>query len=277
MKKKVIYIAVLATAFILVSYQQIMTNSSTPPTAKTGAPGDGNCTSCHSGTVNSGSGTSSITFGNSDTTYIPGQVYTVTVSITQTSITKFGFELLALDASNANAGTITVTNTTNTASTTSGSKVYIHHKNAGSSNSWSFSWTAPSSNVGAITFYAALNATNADGGSAGDNIYTISKTINPDVSSFVGENFATSLGTIRPFPNPATTDFVNINYSLQNEGTVVLRLTDLTGKEVQTVNVQNKIPGNYSETLNLSGLSSGIYILNLNSKDHHSSQKILIQ
>jgi hypothetical protein len=41
-------------------------------------------------------------------------------------------------------------------------------------NTWTFTWTAPSTRVGKIGFYAAGNAANSDGGTSGDYIYTYS-------------------------------------------------------------------------------------------------------
>ena len=39
-------------------------------------------------------------------------------------------------------------------------------------NQWTFKWTAPTNDVGPITFYAAGNAANGDFSTSGDYIYT---------------------------------------------------------------------------------------------------------
>ena len=45
-------------------------------------------------------------------------------------------------------------------------------------NSWTFTWKAPAQSAGRVTFYAAGNAANADGGTAGDLTYTTSRSLN---------------------------------------------------------------------------------------------------
>jgi uncharacterized protein (TIGR03437 family) len=45
-------------------------------------------------------------------------------------------------------------------------------------NSWTFTWIAPAQSAGRVTFYAAGNAANADGGTSGDLTYTTSRSIN---------------------------------------------------------------------------------------------------
>src|SRR5262249_59953992 len=47
--------------------------------------------------------------------------------------------------------------------------------------SWVFTWTAPATSVGRVTFYAAGNAANGNGGTSGDFIYTTSVSIQPAV------------------------------------------------------------------------------------------------
>ncbi|MBN4065913.1 T9SS type A sorting domain-containing protein [Candidatus Amoebophilus asiaticus] len=182
MKKRSLYIFIVTSFLLLLSYQIVTTYSSGPPGGRTGAPGDATCISigCHTGTVNTGSGTPSITIGGGDTTYMASQTYTITVSITQTGITKFGFQIVVLDANNNNTGTITITNTTKTQTAVLSGRIYAEHKSAGtSSSSWSFDWTSPSTDVGAITFFAAFVAANGDLTSSGDLIYTTSSTISP--------------------------------------------------------------------------------------------------
>ena len=136
-----------------------------PQASKTGAPGENNCTQCHSGTVNSGSGDATLVLGASQTTYTPGTTYPVTVTVTDATMLRFGFQVTALvGGAGATVGTFAVTNTINTATqsgTVSGSsRTYISHKTANSNATWTFNWTAPATNVGTITFYLAGNATN---------------------------------------------------------------------------------------------------------------------
>ncbi len=156
-----------------------------PPTGVTGAPSEVNCTDCHfGGGPNTGGGTLSIT--GLPATYTAGQEITVTVTISQSGRSRFGFELTAINDGGNAAGTISVTDTTRTQELTGpNGRMYISHTAAGTNptgagtNSWSFKWTAPATSTGKVTFYAAGNAANNDGAQTGDLIYTTSASINP--------------------------------------------------------------------------------------------------
>jgi hypothetical protein len=159
------------------------TNGSGAPAGNTAAPGDGNCTGCHSGSlITSGSNWNnvSITSNIPAAGYTPGDSYTITVSHTQASINKFGFQFTALTASsNAMAGSLIAG--TGSQALSSGGKTYLTHNGSGTagsgSKSWSFSWTAPSPGAGDVKFYLAINATNSDNSTFGDQIYAKNITV----------------------------------------------------------------------------------------------------
>ena len=151
----------------------------------TNAPSEGNCVSCHSGTsLNGGSGSLSdftLTDAGGGSGYKPDSTYTLKLKYKQTSISRFGFSITALDDSAKEpAGTFTITSnrTQKRTKTYSGkSRQYVEHTNAGTATTstntseWEFKWKAPSKNVGPINFYATVNATNANGRNTGDQIY----------------------------------------------------------------------------------------------------------
>ncbi len=159
------------------------------PTGKagySGAPGDGNCTSCHDGTVNSGSASAAITSSPSlSGGYTPGSDHTISVTISNSSSPNdklFGVDAVALLSSGANGGTVTITNTTLTKikTHTVGSNTRTHVVHTGSGNvgpntqTFSFKWTAPAAGKGTVTIYASLLAADGDGGTTGDQVYTTS-------------------------------------------------------------------------------------------------------
>lgn len=153
------------------------TNGGGAPDGHTGAPGESNCTDCHNSfTLNSGTATRSFVLNGDPnlTAYVPGQVYTVSYTINQTGITKFGFSAVAKRSNGNSAGSFIATSPTQTQ--LSGN--YITHTAGGTAASsagqkvWNFSWTAPAAGAGTVTFYVAGNATNADNSSSGDRIYT---------------------------------------------------------------------------------------------------------
>ena len=71
-----------------------------------------NCTGCHSGTINSGIGTATITTNIPASGYSIGSTYTITLTGIKTNCTKFGFELTAENAMLGKAGTFFITNST---------------------------------------------------------------------------------------------------------------------------------------------------------------------
>ncbi len=171
-------------------------NSDNGKAGATGSPGEVNCTDCHSGTaVNAGGG--SITISCPELVnweYTPGQTYTCTVTVAEGTKPLFGFGLEALLSSGANAGTLTQgTGSTIKTANISGNvrRNVVHQLNAGASvgsHTWTFTWTAPATNVGNVTFYAAGNACNANGSDAGDHVYTTSQVVTPAAATAITEN-----------------------------------------------------------------------------------------
>ena len=161
--------------------------------AITGSSNESNCTSCHSGTF--------ITSNNSNLNkillssnfqgggYIPDSTYTISLSFKQAGIARYGFEITCISSTtNAPVGTLTATNSRVqklTATVGGNTRQYILHTTAGTdtikkdSTRWTFTWKAPSSNVGKVKFYAAIVASNSNGNDAGDIVYGKSFEISP--------------------------------------------------------------------------------------------------
>ncbi|HKB65075.1 MAG TPA: choice-of-anchor V domain-containing protein, partial [Pyrinomonadaceae bacterium] len=154
--------------------------SSGPPAGYTGAPGEEPeaCAECH---VPADAGTGHISI-NAPQTYVPGQTYPITVTHTNPdpSRIRWGFELTVLDTSDETAGNLQtldgLTQVLNNAGP-GGARQYIEHTAAGTfigqqnTASWTFNWTAPATDIGVVTFYAAGNQANNDGNTSGDYIY----------------------------------------------------------------------------------------------------------
>ena len=99
-----------------------------PPAGYTGSPGDGqNCASCHSSSVQTITGV--ITSNIPASGYMPNQTYTITASLSQTGINRFGFQISPQNTSGTKLGSLIVTNSTETS--LSGSGKYIQHKSPG--------------------------------------------------------------------------------------------------------------------------------------------------
>jgi hypothetical protein len=153
-----------------------------PPAGRTGAPGETTCASCHSGGLNDGQGT--LTLTGIPSSYVPGTKYSVTVTLGRTGQSRWGFEVTSLrDSDDAMAGTLAAPSNL-TQILTKTSRSYVSHISgsgpdgtfAGTANgpvSWTFDWTAPAAGTGAVTFYLVGVAADNDGNDgSGDRVYT---------------------------------------------------------------------------------------------------------
>jgi len=186
----------IAAVFAVFCFQKFLVKSGNvsasafgPTPSHTGAPGEMNCTACHTGfEVNSGTG--SVTIGAIPATYTPNQQIPITVTTSKEDAVIYGFQLTAVDSAGRRAGTFTLPSQNpaqmQIVSGIVGGEMrsYIEHTVDGvvptsfGSKSWTFTWRAPSTGVGTVRFYVAGNAANSDGGPGGDYIYTATKSIN---------------------------------------------------------------------------------------------------
>ena len=154
--------------------------SGNPPDGRTGAPGDGLCTDCHTpGNPNGYDG--GITIQNFPSTINAGQTYNLTALVSNPNglASVAGFQAVVLDSGNQNAGDIVAPG--NPSSTTTGNgREYVEHNPSlafpGSNQvTWNFDWTAPSGPNGEnITIYAAGNIASGSNGNSEDLIVTTS-------------------------------------------------------------------------------------------------------
>ncbi len=158
-----------------------------PPAARTGAPGETNCTTCHTLVANTGS--FAIT---APANYTPGQTYSIVVrhTTTDSSRKRWGFELTSLSPSNTMAGTLAIANA-NTKLISNSTKTYIEHTSNGTFANqlggavWTFNWTAPATNIGAVTFYAAGIQADNNGNEDLDQMYLTNTVSQPSVPVIV--------------------------------------------------------------------------------------------
>lgn len=235
----------------------------------TGSPGESTCnqSGCHTGVaVNSQSG--AITFdipGMTNWEYTPGQTYTVNVTIAESGRSLFGIGLECLKSNGDNAGTLSPgTGTQIKNKTVSGfsRKNIVHTLNGGASansHTWTFTWTAPSTDVGDVTFYMACNAANNNGSDTGDHIYSYSQVVTPGAVS-VSEQL--DIQNLEVFPNPFVNQ-IRLNYFLKQSGQMNIALFDVAGRQVETLVNENQFSGNHSLEYNLEHLKGGQYIMHM--------------
>ena len=202
----------------------------------TGAPGEDTCVECHdTSPLNSGPG--SVMLASPDLvnwTYVPGTTYTLELTVAESGRGLFGMGLVALDGNGANAGMLNITDPNSTRirnALVNGNnrRNVVHELNGGTgagSKTFTFTWTAPATDIGPVTFYYAGNAADGDGDNTGDHIYSGSEVAS---AGSVGLAEAASAGLVGVFPNPAH-DRVMLNWRLPNDERVQVQLLDLQGR-----------------------------------------------
>jgi len=179
-----------------------------PDPRYTAAPGDDklacSTATCHTsaksgGPLNPAGGAVTATF-SSGTTYTPGAAITVTVTVSDPKNTHYGFQMTArLDsnqttgqAGDFTAGTNQIVLCDNGAlkgksgCPTSAQVQFVEHSYPTGTHvgttPYTFTWTAPATNVGPVHFYVAGNSVNNDLQADGnDHVYTASYVLNPAV------------------------------------------------------------------------------------------------
>jgi len=123
--------------------------------------------------------------------------------------------------------------------------------------------------VYALTF---LNVNRGWAGTQGGKIYRYTDVVGIDPNNTTTpETFSLEQNYPNPF-NPSTT----IKYSVPTAGNVTVKIYNSMGAEVMTVVNKNHAVGNYVETVDMSGLSSGIYFYTLSSADFKDTKKMTL-
>lgn len=244
----------------------------------TGAPGEANCTQCHNGAVNDGSSENLLDFsfsGNQVTEYTPSQTLDLTLT-TVSNVAKKGFQITALDENDNPAGVFIASANTkllNGNGATAGRKYATHTSSTNSATGWNFSWTAPASPVGAVTFYIATNKTNASGNSSGDVIY---------LSQHV---LGTSAGLVEKTKNEdefmvgfsPSNNQIFVDFEQEAVGEMYINIVDMQGKSVFTQNLGKSITGKNKQKIVLPfDLADGMHSVNFFVDNKVMSGKILI-
>jgi hypothetical protein len=214
-------IAVLASFLVLTGIYSALTSSGGAPLGFSSAPGEANCTSCHGGlAVNSGPATRTLTFnGSAASSYVPGQTYNLSLTVTRATRNKYGFQLKVEDGQGGDAGTLI--STTNRTWLQQG---YLNQSGSGNTSTssgtitWNFQWTAPAAGTGSVTFYFSSNAANNNGSTSGDEIYTDAVTLLESSPSY-------TISGLLQYDNTAGTPVVNSTVRLLGTGGNVLQTT----------------------------------------------------
>lgn len=247
-------------------------------TNSTGSPGEGKCGDCHSG----GGGQTAVTISSNipSNQYVPGQTYNITVTVSNSNFSNFGFAAEVLHAStNDNSGTIANPGTGVQVQNSMGGRKTATHtspKSGTGTADFTFEWTAPST-PDTVKIYAIGNAVNLNGGTSGDSPAQSATVIalTPQIPS--STNTAQNQTKLQVFPNP-TTDLLHIQLPFTNQYATI-QLLDLQGKSIATLFNQALESNQNVLTLSIPDhLPNGNYILYIsNAQSQAFSQKVIIQ
>ncbi|MFK7971118.1 MAG: choice-of-anchor V domain-containing protein [Bacteroidia bacterium] len=144
--------------------------------AVTGAPGEINCTACH--TSNAGNGSLQLEITQGPTIYQPGATYQMRATINAPGSATGGIQIVAIDSdTSVGAWAIPTGMRQVTATTFAGiPRRYIEHSNPQvinnqGLNQWTFTWTAPMTKGLSPVLYASAVAANDDFSPSGDLVF----------------------------------------------------------------------------------------------------------
>ncbi len=246
-----------------------------------GAPNEFNCTACHTGNTQSGSGINVLTLNDGaveKTTYLTNKEYIIKLSMTNNPVKK-GFEAVAMNSSNVVVGTVSLLNDGLVGIT--GSNInHPHHTTASSTNStsvWSWKWKSPQTVVGNITFYVGSLAGNNDASSNNDIVYLSQHVFAADPSAGIStiekiDKYEFSAGYSK------SNNTVHMNFNSLIEGEMFFNLVDLSGKSVYTNKMgKSNIGENEVQVKIPNDLNEGIYAVNMFVHNNAMQKKIMIQ
>lgn len=277
--KKIVY-----SAFVLISVCMFISATTTGPTGlcdspiigdHTGAPGETNCSGCHSSPVNPDLPSLHFEFDGGINQYTPDSTYLVNLKISKNGHDKFGFVCTTLDAGNTAAGSFSLINTTTTRLFTSGGRKYVSHTPCGAdaqdSIAWSYKWKAPSTNKGKIYIYMSMLVANHNHALSGDTTYTRVLELNgpPQIVGFENSNWNSINSKITP---TVFSDEFTIDFGWDSENKVKsFSLYTLQGKLVFTNSTLKQVINQKVDAR----LATGMYVLQLESAGKIERHKLL--
>ena len=249
----------------------------------TGAPGESNCTACHAGSVLDGTTENQFTLVDAGFSpvgaYIPGASYTATLQMSSNPAKK-GFSSTTLDnATNSMAGSLTgmIIGGTQEFQNAAMTRDYVSHQSTSNTSTtalWSWTWDAPASDVGDVTFYIATNLANDNGLNTGDEIYLSEHVINSSAGiEEVDDNLSQFTAGFDVEGNK-----VVLNFTSMIAGDMFFNLVELNGKSVFTKDMEKSLIGENKHNVSLpEEIENGIYVVNFFVGNRAMSAKIMVQ
>jgi len=229
---------------------------------KTGSPLSNNtCVQCH-GASNPNT-TISIQIKNNlnqvVTEYVPNDSYSIEVTVSNSTYSLFGMQIVALSSTNMQAGAIGSPATSNTQVSLLGSIQYLEHLGAASNaNNFTFTapWTAPNSGTGTINFYGTGIGVDGSNSTSGDQV-------SPPISIQLTEVIPTTIAYSNPSfcensinETPTITGTLGGVFTANPAG---LNLNSATGE----IDFLTSTIGNYTITYT-TGIETATTVININ-------------
>lgn len=277
-KKSLLFTLVAGMAYVVLSSNDNGAGASTGGN-RTGAKSSS--TSCvDAGCHGGGSGAPTLNIrvdtagGVQVTKYTPGKTYTVTVTGSHASLTKFGFQYTAVTgtgSAQANAGTLSgfpSQTAQHTIASAGGLKVVEHTSPISGPLSKSFTWAAPTTAAGNVTMYLTVNAVNGDGNTPGD----ISGNMNVVLAQYPIASGVADVAndiSITAFPNP-TTDVLHIQAE-NLLGAYTVQAYDFMGRAVLNTTV------NGTASISTANWAAGVYNVVVTGQSGHKAIQVVKQ
>ena len=177
---------------------------------------------------------------------------------------KKGFQVTALNAANTMAGMFTAGANTQikTSTIAGGQRKYATHKsssNTSATQTWNWTWVAPTTNEGNVTFYVATNKANNNGNDNGDVIYLSQHIFTVENGAKVEE-----LKTENTFSAgySSAKEAIFIEFSTLTIEPTSVNIVDLNGKSVFTKNLELSNTGLNKQWVALpKHIKEGIYVV----------------
>ncbi len=277
--KRALFLALLLAVALFISFKprskhpsyesflNVDFSSNPPPT--TGAPGEENCTDCHDGTTLPADGVVTFSFSGANNMYISGQPYTITISKPGSS--KTGFAMTALDNANSAAGSFSTGPNTSIISTSG--RNYIRHSTSSGVDSWTFTWNAPSATAGDVTFYYALNESNNNNSSIGDQIYLGSKVVAADIAGGLA-SIEKKEEKVKIFTQ---NNGLNLELNLDQSTKIYFVAQDISGKQLDYHSFGKMASGKHQLVIDLDEkYGAGVYVFSVFLNNRPYSSKIAL-
>jgi hypothetical protein len=123
-----------------------------------------------------------------------------------------------------------------------------------------------------VSFTVTLTASSTSATGINFKEYTTSKIIKPITTSVANQLSAAAFGI---FPNPSNGN-LNIRWNQQETGNAAVVITDVTGREVYTSNI-NMTTATGNAAINVANLNNGVYIVKVTGANINYSERLLIQ